>query len=609
MLHTGRFTPEPIIPMDGDFRIGRWTVEPKLNSISGDGRASRVEPKVMQVLERLAQHPHEVVTKEQLLSAVWPGTFVTEDVLTRAISELRKVFGDNSRQSQVIQTIPKSGYRLIAPLERTERRAAAGSLLVLPFVSSGSDPSLEYLAEGITDAIIKTLAQLPHLRVIARSTAYRYRGRTAHPEAVGRELHVAAVLTGQIISRGDALTFVVELVDVAHGSLLWAERYVHKLADVSALEDEIAARISDTLAVTLTGEQRNKITRRYPENSAAYQSYLKGRYLWHKGTEHSIAKAIRHFEQAIAKDRNYALAYCGVSDCHYVLSCQIDNGTLLPKEAYPRAEEAARRALELDDSLAEAHAALASIRKHFYWDWTGAENEFRRAISLNPNYPKAHQSFADLLAVLGRTDEALQEIKCAHELDPFNASINTDVGYLYYLARDYQCALGRFQLTLELFPNYVPAHCLIAQVYEHLGMQREADAAFARARALCRNRDIPLAAIARMLSGSTKPAQFAQGLQKLRALSKKRYVPAAYFAALYVRMKRKSEAFEWIDKAIEERSNWLIYLQVEPLFDFLRSDKRFDEVLRRVGFPAPSRSQPQQQIGAAGSSGRPAGRS
>ncbi len=608
MLHTGRFTPEPIIPMDGDFRIGRWTVEPKLNSISGDGRASRVEPKVMQVLERLAQHPHEVVTKEQLLSAVWPSTFVTEDVLTRAISELRKVFGDNPSEPQVIQTIPKRGYRLIAPLERAAR-TAANSLLVLPFTSSGSDPSLEYLADGITDGVIKTLAQLPHLRVIARNTAYRYRSRDTNPEVAGRELNVAAVLTGQIIQRGDALTFLVELVDVAHGSLLWAERYAHKMKDLSAIEDEIALRISETLSVTLTGVQHKKIVRSSPENSAAYQLYLKGRYLWHKGTQRSVSQAIRYFEQAIAKDRKYALAYCGVSDCHYFLSCQVDSGTLPPKDAYPRAEEAARRALELDDSLAEAHAALASIRKNFYWDWAGSETEFRRAISLNPNYAKAHQSFADLLAVLGRSDEAIQEIKCAHELDPFSATINTDVAYVHYLARDYQCALGRFQLALELFPNYFPPHWLIARVYEHLGMHQEAEAAFKRARALCRGGDVPLAAVARMFSGATKTVLFERGLAKLRALSKKRYVPSAYFAALYVRMKRKSEAFEWIDKAIEERSNWLIYLQVEPLFDFLRSDKRFDEVLRRVGFPAPSPSQPQQQIGPAGSNGRPAGRS
>jgi DNA-binding winged helix-turn-helix (wHTH) protein/tetratricopeptide (TPR) repeat protein len=571
--------------MDGDFRIGPWTIEPKLNTISGGGRTLRLEPKVMQVLVLLAQHSHELVTKKQLMSAVWPDTFVTEDVLTRAISELRKAFGDDSRQSRVIQTIPKSGYRLIAPLERIQRIAAKGSLLVLPFVSSGSDPSLKYLADGITDCIIRTLAQLPHLRVAARSTSHRYRDRGINPEAAGREVNVAAVLTGQIVQRGDALTFLVELVDVAQGSLLWAERYVHKLADLPAIEDELAARISETLSVTLTGEQHKKIAKRFPENSEAYQSYLKGRYLWHKATERSVTQAVRYFEQAIAKDRKYALAYCGVADCHYFLSCQIDCGTSLPNDAYPRAEEAVRRALELDDSLAEAHASLASIRKNFYWDWTGAEAEFRRAISLNPNYPKAHQSFADLLGVLGRFDEAIEEIKCAHELDPFSASINTDVGFLHYLARDYQCALGRFQLTLELFPNHVPAHCLIALVYEHLGMQQEADTEFKRARALCRGRYVPLAAIARMLSGGARTEQFERGLEELRSLSRKRYVPAAYFAALYVRMKRKSDAFEWIGKAADERSNWLIYLNVEPLFDFLRSDKRFESALRRVGFP------------------------
>jgi TolB-like protein len=573
--------------MDGDFRVGRWRVEPKLNSVSFDGRTTRLEPKVMQVLLRLADRPREVISKERLIGAVWPDAFVTEDVLTRAISELRKVFEDDSRKPHVIQTIPKSGYRLIASVERIQQPVAAGSLVVLPFVNSGKDPALEYLADGITDCIIKTLAQLPHLRVVARSTAYRYRDCLDNPQAVGRELKVAAVLTGQIVQRGNTLTFLVDLVDAAQGCLLWAERYVHHPADLPAIEEEIAARICETLRITLSGEQQKKIAQRSTTNAAAYQHYLKGRYLWHKGTERCATQATRCFEQAIAKDPKYALAYCGLADCLFFLSCQIDVGALLPQEAYPRAEEATRRALELDDSLAEAHTARACILKNYCWDWAGSEKEFRRAIALNPGYPKAHQSYADLLASLGRTDESIQEITCAHDLDPFSATINTDFGYIHYLARDYPRALERFQVTLDLFPNYVPAHSLLGLVYEQLGMQTEAEAAFKRARVLCRGKDIPLAAIGRMLFGGGA-TQCGKGLDTLRRMAQKRYVPAAYFAALHLRLKRKSEAFAWIEKAIDERSNWLIYLNVEPLFDFLRSDKRLRDAARRVGLPGPN---------------------
>jgi len=568
-----------------DFRIGRWLVQPKLNSISAYGLDTRLEPKVMQVLVCLAERGGDVVPKEQLIRRVWSDTFVTDDVLTRCISELRKAFEDDSKESRVIQTIPKSGYRLIVPVEWIGRNSRASSLAVLPFVNSNGSDDLEYLSDGITECIISTLSQLPQLRVISRGAVFRYKGRDVDPQAVGKDLNVQAVLTGRVLERGDTLVVRAELTDVAHGWQLWGEQYNRGTADILAVEDDIAREISEKLQLRLTGEQQKRLARRATESTQAYHLYLRARYLWNRRTEESLRQAIDYFEQAIAHDPGYALAHSGLADCYGVLGCQLDYGTFRPAEAYLKAEAAARGALELDDSLAEAHTSLGNVLKAYYWDWPAAEREFRRGLELNPRYATAHHWYALLLITLGRVEEAIREIKLAHELEPFSLMINTDGGEIHYLARQYDAAIERLRLALDLEPNFVPAHIVLAQAYEGKGMVAEAAAELEKVKGLLQPDSVPVAVFGRSLVAVAK-SETTRGLEELQELSKRRYVPACCLAALYHRLGNRELTFEWMEKALEERSSWLTYVRRDPLFDNLHSDPRFESIMRRVGLPA-----------------------
>ncbi len=566
------------------FRVGSWLVEPKLNAISTNGMAIHLEPKVMQVLVRLAEQAGAVVEKERLIRTVWADTFVTDDVLTRSISELRRAFGDDRKEPRFIQTIHKSGYRLIAPVEAAGSHPRVQSIAVLPLVNQGGERDLEYLSDGLTECLIHSLSQVPQLRVLARSTVFRYKGRELDARAAGRELNVDAVLTGRVVQQADTLRIGVDLMDVRQGWQLWGKQLNLRWAEIFEVEEEIADEIASALQLHLSGEGRKQSARRHTADMEAYRLYLKARYLWHQGTEGSVREAITFFEQAITKDPNFALAYSGLAESYSFLGCQIDYGALPPFEAGPKAEAAARKALELDDDLAQGHSSLASVLKNFHWNWKEAEREFRRAIALNPHYPKARQSYADLLATLGRMDEAAVEIERAHELDPFSATINTDAGNIFYLARNYDRAIEHLRLTLDLEPNYVPAHTLLGLVYERLGKRAEARAEFETALSLCRSHELPAAVVGRAVSAANdSPA--CGGLEELHKLARRRYVSACWFAAAYIRLGQTDSAFEWLEKAFAERSNWLNYLRVDPIFDPLREDPRFQDLVRRMNFP------------------------
>ena len=569
--------------MANGFRLGPWTVEPSLNSISSEQRTTRVQPKVMQVLLQLAERSREVVTKEELIQAVWAGTFVTDDVLTRAISELRRVFGDDSKEPRFIQTIHKSGYRLIVPVEMRRPDSRIGSLAVLPLAHHGGEPDLEYLADGLTECLINSLSQLPQVRVLARSVVFRYKDTELDARAIGHELKVDAVFAGRVVQQGDSLKIVVELEDVRQGWQLWGRQLTLRWAELFEVEEEIAEDIASALHLRLFGDGRKPIVRRHTADMQAYRLFLRARHLWHQGTEASVRQAIGLFEQAIDQDSKFALAYAGLAESYSFLGCQVDYGSLPPAEAGPKAEAAARKALELDDNLAPAHSSLASLMKNFHWNWKEAEREFRRAIALNPSYPKARQSYADLLAVLGRMEEAMGEIERAHELDPFSATINTDAGNISYLARNYDRAVQRLRLTLDIQPDYVPAHTLLGLVYEQVGRQAEARAEFETALSLCQSSELPAAVVGRAVAANNAPG--GGNLGALRELAQRRYVPACWFAAAYIRLGQTDSAFEWLEKAFAERSNWLIYLRVDPLFDPLREDPRFQDLLRRMNFP------------------------
>ncbi len=364
------------------------------------------------------------------------------------------------------------------------RGEAIDSVAVLPFVNVSADPQTEYLSDGITESVINNLSQLRSLRVMARSTVFRYKGKEADPQKVGQDLHVGAVLTGRLQERGNTLVIQAELVDVSKGTQLWGEQYNRKLADILAVQEEISREISEKLRLRLTGEEKTRMAKRPTENIEAYQLYLKGRYYWNKRTEEGFRRAIVYFSEATEKDPNYALAHAGLADSYIVLGYF----SLLPaKEAYAKAREAATRALELDETLGEAHNALATAKADYDWDWPGAEREFKRAIELNPGYATTHQWYGRMLSELGRHEEALAEIKRAQQLDPLSLIINAVSGRILLYAGREDLAIEQLRKTLEIDPNFAHAHQFLGYAYVRKGMFGEAIAEFQRAITLSPN--------------------------------------------------------------------------------------------------------------------------
>ena len=464
-------------------------------------------------------------------------------------------------------------------------RSQIASIAVLPFVNASADPNMEYLSDGITETLMNKLSQLPNLKVLPRTSVFRYKGKEQDPQAVGKSLNVQAVITGKVVHSDDSLSISAELVDVQNNRHLWGDRYTRKLAEILVLQEEITRQISDQLRTRLSGEEKKRLAKRYTENTEAYQLYLKGRYFWNKRTEKDLKKAIEYFEQTIAIDPTYALAYAGLADSYALFGFSL-YAALSPREADRKAESAALKALEIDDTLAEAHTALGLIQFRSKWNWLKAESEFKRAIELNPNYALAYQYYALLLASVERQDEALTTIKRSQELEPVSLILNAAVARHLYWARQYDQAIEELRKTLELDPNFMAAHFRLGLVYEQKGMYEEAIAQFSKARTISENNPFVIAGLGHVygLSGNRKKAQ--EMISELKELSNRRYVPAYDMAVIYSGLGERDQAFAWLGKAYQERAGSLVYLKVEPVFDPIRSDRRFADLLRRMGLPS-----------------------
>jgi len=486
---------------------------------------------------------------------------------------------DSGREASLTVTAHSPRLGLAARSKRPGR--AIDSLAVLPLTNASADPNAEYLSDGITETLINNLSQLPRLRVIPRSTVFRYKGRETDYQTVGRELNVRAVLTGRLVQRGDTLNIQTELIDVVTESQLWGGQYSRRLSDILSVQDEIAKNISETLRLRLTGEDQKRLAKRHTENTEAYQLYLKGRYHWNKRTEEGVTKGLEYFQLAIAKDPSYALAYAGLADSYNMLGVYVRP----PKEVFPRAKAAATEALQIDNNLSEAHTSLAVIKMHYEWAWLEAEQGFRRAIELNSAYAAAHDWYAEYLAPMGRPEEAIVEIKRAQELDPLSLIISTDVGWHYYFQRRFDLALDQLAKALEMDPNFPPAHLFLGQVYVQLSRLEDANKEFQKAISASGEspRYLAGAGYGYAQSGNTREAQ--KMLVVLKQLSKRRYVSSLDIAVIYIGLGEKDRAVEWLQKAYEERSAFLIFLRVDPRYDPLRSDPRFQDLLRRMNFP------------------------
>jgi serine/threonine-protein kinase len=460
------------------------------------------------------------------------------------------------------------------------RRKAVPSLAVLPLVNTNLDADADYLSDGITESIITALSQLPGLRVMARSTVFRYKGRDVDALEVGRALKVRAVLTGHLARRGDRLTLQTELVAVKDGARLWGERYDRNLADLLAVEKAIAQEIAEKLRLRLTGSEKKRLGRAGTVSPEAYQCYLKGRYHWNKRSAEGLKKSIKLFEQAIDIDPTYALAYTGVADAYLNLGGW---GHLPFREAYPLAKAAAARALAIDPDLAEAHVSLAMVKKEYDWDWPGAGRDYERALELNPNYAIAHQWYGEYLAALGRHEPAIAAIKRAIELDPLSLIIHATLGrHGYYFARRYDEAIAQLRATLGMDEGFWVARSFLGLVYARVGRLDEALAELEAARRLDDNLEIVAElGYTHALAGRRDAAR--REFDFLRQLSQKRYVSPILGALIAVGLGEHDEAFGWLEKAYEDRAQVLSEIKAEPAFDPLRPDPRFADLLRRVG--------------------------
>src|SRR5215510_13957908 len=458
--------------------------------------------------------------------------------------------------------------------------SSSPSIAVLPFVNMSSDADNEYFCDGLAEELLNTLAKVDGLKVAARTSAFSFKGKNVDLRDIGRKLGVGAVVEGSVRKSGSRLRINAQLVNVEDGYSLWSEQYDRELHNVFSIQEELSLAIVDGMKLKLHGTDRAAMLRRYTDNSEAYQHYLKGRYHQNKWTPEGLRKSVEHFEQAIAIDQNYALAYAGVADCFASLGAA--NAFGLPvNETAPRAKAAAIRALEIDNTLPEAHSSLALVKLHFEWDWQGAEEGFKRALELNSNYATGLHWYSHYLIAMGRMDESLAVSRRALELDPLDLETNVHLAWHYYFARDYDQVLDVARKTLEMDSTFGEAHWFTGWAYEQKELYDEAIAAYQRSWLLQEKPEL-LAWLghAYALSGDRTQAQ--KLLEKLKDDSRRNYVSPYWLAIIHLGLNEVSKTFECLQKACDERNAWLIYLNVNPLFDSIRSDRRFEQLLERV---------------------------
>lgn len=609
------------------------------------GRVQRLEKLPMELLRLLAQRRGQLVTRAEILERLWgKDVFVDADAaINTAVRKVRRALGDDPDTPRFLETVVGKGYRFVGPItviagaEATpsapdgavasprlpgqmgaamiSRRSVSGrwalgtvalamlivavlvglgrfgsrggqameSVAVLPFENTGGDPEAEYLSDGISESLINRLSRLPHLKVIARASVFRYKGKHPDLASVARELGVRAVVSGRVSQRGDGFSVSVELMDARENKQLWGATYNRRSSDLVVAHEELAAEVAEKLRLELTPSERTLLAKRDTVDPEAYRLYLRGRYLSNERTEAALRKAIEYFQEAIARDPRYALAYSGLADVHCTMATSY-NKRVAPREAYARARAAALRAAEIDAELSEAHASLGQILVQFDWDWAGAEREFRRALELNPSNGVALHWRSHCYLAQGRFDESARDALRALDTDPVSVMLNIHLGEHQHLARQYDLAIEQYRRALELSPNHPNARPLLALVYEAKGMYGEAIAELEAAEPFWAGTSRVRGPLGRVYGLAGRRAEALRVLQELiRDRAGPKYIAADDIAAVYIGLGETDHAFAWLRRACEERATALVNLKVDPAFDGLRGDRRFDDLLRCAG--------------------------
>ena len=575
------------------YRFGTFTLDLDRGFLCRDQGRVDVRAKAFDLLAYLVQHAGRVVGKDELVDAVWPGVAVTDNSLAQCMAEVRRVLGDDSHE--VIRTIVRRGYVFAAEVLTTAPApygtAPAGvagrpdlrpSIAVLPFVNLTADPDNEYFSDGLAEDILDLLTRVPGLKVIARTSAFAFKGRNEDVRRIAEALGVAHVLEGSVRKAGNRIRVSAQLIAADDGSHIWAQRYDRELADVFAIQDEIAAAIATSLRVQL-GDRTALASRRPAANTEAHHLYLRGRFQWAKRTAKALHAAIRHYRDAIAIAPGYGAAYGGLAECYVPLAYY---GHMRPRDAWQMARAAARQALDIDASLAEARTVLGWTKTFLDWDPAAGEAEMRAAIEDDPQYSRARQGLSEHLVATGRFDEAAAQIRQALTSDPVALNINAAVGFMDYFSGRADRALEHFTRTIELDPYFYPAHWYLGMALEQCGRRDEAVKELRQAADLSDQSTAAVASLGAVYAARGEHDRAREILDRLQRESDTRYVSQVFTAVIHVRLGEPGAALERLEQAYDDHCPWLLYSLVDPKLAPLRSQPRFAELVRRLGLGA-----------------------
>jgi TolB-like protein/Flp pilus assembly protein TadD len=573
------------VPTSPCYQFGCFRLDAGGRMLFRDGKRVALAPKAVDVLLALLEAGDHPVGKEELLRKVWVGTVVEEGSLTSHISLLRKTLGEHEGRG-FIETIPKRGYRFVGQVLEIPPSAGPAEerlmLAVLPFESLSGGEKHDYFSDGLTEEMITQLARLSpqRLGVIARTSAMRYKSTTKSIQQIGRELAVSHVLEGSVRRAGDRVRITAQLIRVSDETHIWAESYERNLHDILALQVDVARAIAREIEIQLTPQEQRRLERTRSVSVQAHEAYLKGRHFWYRRTEEAMRKSIEWFELAIEHQPDYAAAYDGVADACTMLACR---GMMPARETFAKAKRAARQALQIDPDLGEACASLAHVRLHD-WDWIGLEQDFQRAIELNPGHAIAYYWYAEYLMATGRDDEAIARVKQSRQMDPVNSVLNSSVGMILYLARQFDQAKEEFDKALDIDPNHFLLHLRLGLVYVQQKRFHEAIGEMEKGVSLSGKSTETLTGLAQAYAAAEMKAPMQEIVDSLVRESKARYVSPYNLGRVYGSLGDNQQAFAWLEKAYDERHPDLIELATEPSFDSLRSDPRFRQLLARAGF-------------------------
>ena len=630
-------------------RFGVFEVDLRSGEVRKHGLKIKLQEQPFQILAMLLERPGEVVTREELRKKLWPeDTFVDFDnSLNTGINKIREALGDSADNPRFVETLPRRGYRFIYPVDvgaglrpahavapvsppalwaamrtsplqlrivalaavtlvavlaalvafnvaglrdRVLRAVGAGrepplqirSIAVLPLENLSGDPEQECFADGITDELITNLGKISALRVISRTSAMHYKGTKKRLPEIAKELNVDAIVEGTVQRSGGRVRITANLLHAPTDRHLWAESYERDLQDILVLQRDVAQAIAREVQVKLTPQEQTRLASVRLVDPEAYQAYVMGRYFWNKRTPEGLNTGLEYFEQALRHDPNYGSAFAGIADSYAVLAMY---RAMAPTAGFAKAKAAAMKALEIDDSLTEPHATLGYVRWLNDWDWVGAEKEFKKALERNPSYATGHHWYSCFLATMGRSDEAIAEIRRAYDLDPASLIVNTELGWVHYMAGRYGQAIEYFKKTLEMDPDFQHANSDAGNAYREKGMYQEAAAAFEKAFALSKRDTASLARLGHVYAVWGKRREALKVLEDVRQLSSGGDGLAYEMALIWLGLGEKDKALTGLEKAFKDRHRGMVFLKVEPIFDPLRSDPRYKDLLRRMNFP------------------------